>query len=852
MFVESYITDALRPLHEKSKTSKHTILKGIRINQKSNSALTALSVENFEKLACFATTVRLLNQISRAYYIHKYGYHGTQPAVIFTSRPHRYPPGDYLGLHVRPDYHAYIGTFEELKTACESDGRSGAKPVSVFIAVGGHKRPEDVESAVSQLKTYASAVKRYRVDLPAVHAFTIEKGRLQLASINACEISRSPAVSIKTLDPWIAHVTLVYSSYTQRDRTIQYCTSQAGFHRWDVTYCDMALVVSPFYVSQLPGRATFACFEVAKPSGDVSSDQHRAIEAEFESGVAQGFWKLSWQRVTARETESAMLTHLHKNGWVPGLVRHHEQSSFRATNVLHHPAGVGAGRVKEVFHLGSVGQPLSQCETAGELLDVMYDLIETHAHMCELDILHRDVSWYNVLCKPRHLLKLQPALNECKVLDRPCIKRLFGDPNGESSVLLTDLDHAVMLENGNPPVALANGQMVGTPMFISCEISNNGPGFNFPEQSFIQLQECLEDAETNLTIFHEAFPKGDGDFMAKFERVVAAELKRSQSAANEGLFKTTSSNTGPRPAPRHDRRHDAESIYWVFLWAFARARPANANRDESKAASFHWHAYNSFCKDMFEHSIDGNTGEYNRSQWMLFKSKISKLFHLDLKPFEALFAQMASYLAIPWYLYCGPDAPTPIMPADHVHMAFRRLILAFRFHTDYDAVRHIVLDTETPRFTTALDVKVRNQGISTVKHGFTGLSHTWGPSDEVANLTQVKPAPAAGASRKRKAAASAAPAAAKKVKSSARRVREVDDAHKDDGPADSFTATDAVDGPEPGVDADEDVEVYDALKHKLSFSAKALRLMFWKDRMLWFGSGAWSPLAGKAAATPAP
>ncbi|EJD41308.1 hypothetical protein AURDEDRAFT_186651 [Auricularia subglabra TFB-10046 SS5] len=406
-----------------------------------------------------------------------------------------------------------------------------------------------------------------------------------------------------------------------------------------------------------------------------------------------------------------LLSELHQRGRVPGLVRPSElkpiepdrtaeemeaaaQTKLTAPEhrTIYHPsmnfdddAKSGLGRVKEeVLHLGSIGQPLSQCKTTGDLLRVMYDLIKVHDHVVELRILHRDLSWFNVMCNPKHLIKEHPLLKTDTSLSRPCINQILGEPDAEPCVLLADFDHAIKLDGSEAPQP---DEKTGTPMFISVEVSTP-KSMKYRPVGLAWIKTALLQAENDATAFNLAFPKGDGDFMRNFERVMQLEDERMAK-----------SNYTARPHPtRHGSRHDAESNYWIFLWAFARARPLLAALDTNKKD------LNKFCNDMFSHGIGRDTGEAGRAPWLLHGEQIQDLFHPSLQVFEPLFIQMSNYLAIPWYLYCGGTDPDgnrmlEIMKPNHVHVAFRRIVLAFFLDPRHADALETALDAQAPRST---------------------------------------------------------------------------------------------------------------------------------------------------------
>ncbi|EJD52369.1 hypothetical protein AURDEDRAFT_158095 [Auricularia subglabra TFB-10046 SS5] len=579
---------------------------------------------------------------------------------------------------------------------------------------------------------------------------------------------------------------------------------------------------------------------------------------------AQGFWKMSWQRTT----EAELLTKLHGNGWVPGLVRHHPETSMRDEDgvAVFHPSGdSNVGRVREILHLGSIGQPLSQCESVEEMLDTMYDLIETHAHVCELGVLHRDVSYFNSLCNPKHYLTTHPVLGKNCVLERPCIKKIFGDANGQPCALLTDLDHGTTFEE------LAKGPLnaaktVGTPMFMSVYLEAPSAPRKYQRLDVDDLFDKLVYVEkTRPDLFHRAFPGGDGGFIDKYRLVMENERHRR-----------TAGRPSPVPEARHDWRHDAESIYWVFLYAFARARPLGTGQEGALES----HAYHAFCQVMLSNSTEPLIGSPAREAWMEPSRFKEELFAPEISILEGLFEQMAIYLSLPWHIYCGEDQPMAKLPG-HVHIAFRRLILWFKLEPNHAEVLRVALDTESgPRLTNAFNDDARKYAMATDKRGNTGASQMGSSTHETRSSSALK----------RKAEAEAA-AVTGEYDRSTKKLRtsplgatdaqthdataENDSAAQDMGSAsvtvNNDTAIDkdgghvpddagaivAASTTAPVAETDQaaedhlenqdaqakepepepEPEHYDPALHRDSLLAKALRLMFWKDRALWFGRG---------------
>ncbi|EJD52351.1 hypothetical protein AURDEDRAFT_180970 [Auricularia subglabra TFB-10046 SS5] len=526
-----------------------------------------------------------------------------------------------------------------------------------------------------------------------------------------------------------------------------------------------------------------------------------AMSGQVHHQPADEFRKMSWQTVSSPPTELKFLSDLHKDGWLLGLVRPsnstpaqtqgdspagqtkddmaadqtqadtipdrmqvdavqetvptdaapgatmpeqtqaaHVASEERAEGTSYHCADLDeVGLVKEVLHLSSVGQPLGQCGTTGHLIKALYNFIEAHDHIYELDVLHRNIS---------------------------CGHAVY-------FVLLADWDHSIKV----PEEPQLSGT-AGTSMFIAIEMSAPRP-IRFKDHHVLRMKTFLAQVETNHAVeFARAFPNGDGDFMGNFQRIMDAEGERMEASRNF--------SSPPSLKTRHARRHDVESIYWVFTWAFARARPIDSSPGDDIIDEL-----GAFCKAMLSHAIGGPLGEAERKKFLLPPGACDDLFHPDLRPLETLFNSIAAYLSIPWYRYCGETAIQPVMPENHAHIAVRRIILGFALDPENADALRIDLDTEVPRHSSALEDWNSGARMTTTKYT---LPDALGNGSK---RTRVGPG-AQGSSRK--AVAAAQPASYRKRKSS-QMATERDDVNCDNDDECDTNAEDGAVG-QPLTDAD--------------------------------------------------
>ncbi|EJD54725.1 hypothetical protein AURDEDRAFT_110235 [Auricularia subglabra TFB-10046 SS5] len=475
-------------------------------------------------------------------------------------------------------------------------------------------------------------------------------------------------------------------------------------------------------------------------------------------------------------------------------------------------------RVQEFLYIGSIGEPLSQAESPRELLYAVYDLLETHANLLEEEIIHRDVSWFNVMLKPAHHIDKQANTQE-----RPCIRKILHECGRHSdskqlvsSVLLADLDHAADVKELERQSHLR--ERTGTAMFIAAELSDPTEFFYLSDPGawntiFKALRWVDDQGSLGAAALLSAFPHGDGDFMAALREVSMRDQAREGDALQ-------------LERPVHSARHDGESIYWVFLWAFARARPRGTPLEGTTSRPST--RFSTFCKIMLAHEVgDPGSGlEHDRAPYMKDSSSLMALFHPDLAKFEELFIAMAAYLKIPWHLY-------PELPVNHVHIAYRRMVIGFVLKTKA-AVLDIALDTEQPRIMHD-PVKEgkgpeRDPSACTDSLASVGASGRADVLDELLPSLEPEDAPETGdsqSSRKRKATGSSNDGGPPKKLAGPGRKPQLPGMPAD-GPAND------------GDDDDDPARSAKKYSHDLHLhlrTAHALSLKVWKDRTLWFSKG---------------
>ncbi|EJD52237.1 hypothetical protein AURDEDRAFT_159091 [Auricularia subglabra TFB-10046 SS5] len=457
-------------------------------------------------------------------------------------------------------------------------------------------------------------------------------------------------------------------------------------------------------------------------------------------------------------------------------------------------------RTQEIIHIASIGEPLSQCETPRELLYTFYDLLETYDHLWAEDVIHRDVSWFNVMCKPRHYFGGNPETQ-----DRPCIRKLMKDAGYSdglppvSSVLLADLDHAVDMKEAERHSQLR--ERTGTPMFISVELSDFAVVAyrTIHHTALDALREALTRVEKHPSgpaLLQTAFPDDNDNFLSNLNAVILSENERTKIVWLD-------------KRPIHNPRHDAESAFWVYLWAFLRAQPLRGRLETRKMLR----TSSEFSLGLLNHEIGSHNGRSDAHRagcFMTPESNLRKLFYPACRVFEEMFIMMATYLQVPWHLY-------PFVQANHAQIAFRRIIFGVLL-TMPAAKLDLALNTARPRLILepwTHDSRKKSTATNSSASG-TGRDND---GDKVPMQDESIGRPA-----KRKASESA-PAgtgsASKKRVGFNRQPIPANAAPKD--PADDIDISNAA-------------SRYSHGEHLQDRTAFGLRLKVWKDRTLWFSS----------------
>ncbi|KAF8581035.1 hypothetical protein K439DRAFT_1662505 [Ramaria rubella] len=604
------------------------------------------------KAGTYVPTARLLNRLSETAYHLAHGdcdlkittadpesSMASPPALLFSPSPRKPPAHDIFKVSVKPDILAIFSTLEGLRQAINSseatleDARhkgslSEASPSWSLVESAVESKPNRV-GAKLQVNQYADTLLRYRPDKTKAVCLTSNQSGYVFYVSEPCGVHCS-----RTYD-WDEDMTdlfrFVYLFYLpthdSHDPTFSRAElRQKRYWQWHVSLGDTTYDVSPVLSRKGVGRRTWLGIGTVlgsePPAFRIVKDMWRDDRRRFEEGV--------------------ILKRIHANGCIPGVVR---LVTSGLVNGL--TAGVAPHtRTKYRLVMGSSGSRLSACTSVLQFLKVMYDALEAHQHLVEQGILHRDMSWYNVLCNPCHHVD-HPDGKE--PVSRTCIAKIMGEDNPQSRCLITDFDNSALLDETSSCNELT--QRTGTPMFIAADISGGRDGYEaiIPRPiSRTQFQLIEDDRKLYIRAYGEETYESFNTFLDSVIDGSIWECDPFENADGPGTI-------------LHQPFHDVESVFWIITWFLMHAWPTG--HDPALTEEF-----GKATKAMLAHQIDND--DYGGRKDLLTKParKWSNIIHPECCGLVKMLVDMAAYVSMRWMRF--PTAPT-----FHAHEAFKRLLL---------------------------------------------------------------------------------------------------------------------------------------------------------------------------------
>ncbi|KIJ27542.1 hypothetical protein M422DRAFT_784867 [Sphaerobolus stellatus SS14] len=412
----------------------------------------------------------------------------------------------------------------------------------------------------------------------------------------------------------------------------------AKYPRWLVSFDSRNYDVDAVFARKSNGRRTWLAIGT-EANAERSNDDIYVI-------------KDMWRDTRRRFDEGSLLQKIHKDGFVPGVVRPISSGPVEDVFVEDKEGDVVRKREKRRLVMGTRGLPLSSCKTLLDFLKVMYDVIEAHQHVVERGVIHRDLSWFNILCRPVNCV-------EGLTLNRPCIGKLLqalnDSPDAETQsiqpcCLLTDFDNAAEIDSEIAAAELM--QRTGTPMFIAIEMSSQELGHEsiVPETLDPNLFK-LGGKSHDLYMQH--YETKDYDSFNAFLDAVAA-----RTIPEEDPFKDRGSTV------QHQPYHDIESILWVIMWFLIRACPLGASEDLEYNQRFE-----SATSVMLNHRIGSDNFIGGRPTLLRLRGvEWRGVLHSKCASLIGMLKGMCMFMSMRWSRY-------PPMPRHYAHEAFKRLLL---------------------------------------------------------------------------------------------------------------------------------------------------------------------------------
>ncbi|KAL5480886.1 hypothetical protein ACEPAI_9827 [Sanghuangporus weigelae] len=350
-------------------------------------------------------------------------------------------------------------------------------------------------------------------------------------------------------------------------------------------------------------------------------------------------FKYAWYQNIQHGRERNLLTKLRG---VPGVVQIDETLSQDSIDV-----DQWSGRVRSLLALKTIGYPLCSCTTVLEFLEAMYDLLEVLRYLVqEKEVLHRDISWGNVLIRPEHAPDVSidfpsQLTNETIPHTYRFISDIFYEEKRRVRVVLTDFDFASDLKESSEEELK---EATGTPMFMANDVPvprESALYFEIPVAQFLHtavMDSAMKYSDDSERAAWNAF----------YSRLREIELIPAYPA---------------RDVFRHGAVHDAESVFYLCLLFFNRMqRSSRANEPSSIEEERQW-------GDAFAKLAPKRVG---------FVALSSDTLRRDLRTgsnfdFADLLSPINEYLSVPWYR--AKSTGRGEQYEFHLHDFMQRLIL---------------------------------------------------------------------------------------------------------------------------------------------------------------------------------
>ncbi|KAI0657462.1 hypothetical protein C8Q70DRAFT_934829 [Cubamyces menziesii] len=370
-----------------------------------------------------------------------------------------------------------------------------------------------------------------------------------------------------------------------------------------------------------------------------------------------------------RFKEAELLEHVHKDGYLHGVVLHISSEIVQADggDITFTRDDGTMTRVKYRIVFADTGYDLTLAKSVNDLLKTVYDALEVHRTLASArKVLHRDMSLFNILMYPqwgnrvgRRCMEHSPAL-----IDDVLSGQLRPPEDRKARCVVIDLDNSAQLTTGQAN-AIDQKELqsrTGTPAYIARAVSNGTPCCN------------------PVTISNEKMPLLEGAAKALYIQVYGEErYNKYNDSANTihggiPLSPTLSQRELLQRAEDmifyHRWEYDAESALWTMYSALLRVTPVDFEETAAVRASLSdtWRSF----RDHRIPAVRTTTSDPRNSL-------IERTIRGFRAPFPPVMEPVADLLldlcmqAFPSYAMMEQLPPLD----DHLHEAMQRLILSY-------------------------------------------------------------------------------------------------------------------------------------------------------------------------------
>ncbi|KAM5538146.1 hypothetical protein V8D89_008189 [Ganoderma adspersum] len=536
-----------------------------------------------------------------------------------------------------------------------------------------HHRVEAIVEAKSEKKgggrqqaaTYAYRHHQARPDRPGFYLLVIKPQWYQVLYSDPTGIFASPHISWDNTDLLVAYV---YSHYNPPDahllwdETIRWREHLNG----DLTFPSWEIQVNGEWYTR--GRIIFVGESWSRLTTTFGAQDANGEDVIIKDG---------YRKAGRRFKEEEILEHLHAEGDLLGVVRlkaHETLDRF----IL---KGLAAERSRVRFVLLDSGSEFETAETVNDLLKAVYDALEVHrTKLVQRNVLHRDMSLYNVLMYPTWgSMKGRQVHAGCP----PTVQDIL---SGEiraveerfPACLAIDFDNAARLDyKDSKPQDLM--QRTGTPMYIARSVCRGKVLTNDMYRMIPRMPQLSDNAYALYSGAH-----GQG----RYERYndTKATPHGAEPPDLDDRFKIP-------PVFRHRPEHDVESIYWSMVSALLHVRPMDVEGEPEMPKVF-VDAWDHLLSHRIPEAGEGYSdprGNFLSKEW----EDWPQLFLGGMKDLGPLLFDISRQVRAE-YALCGDG----LLP-DHLHEAVQRLILQYLVdHDDIPLNPHNLRTIPLPKKTT--------------------------------------------------------------------------------------------------------------------------------------------------------